>query len=154
MKNLKHGTHVIAFHLSITEIYLWLKNFQICVTRSLVLCVCFVDRRLFFCLFSFDHCVVYPALTYDFWLPPWYIQTLLIAFHLILVLFYILALEWNILIIRHIVRWYQMDHVIKRLLWLHSSQLRLIPYLHHTSSVLRYIAPIGTTFGNLQWRRY
>jgi hypothetical protein len=28
------------------------------VTRSLVLCVCFVDRRLSFCTFSFDHCVV------------------------------------------------------------------------------------------------
>jgi len=79
--------------LYITEIYFWLKNFQICVTRSLVLCVCFVDRCLSFCLFSFDHCVVCPALTYGFWLPPWYIQTLLITFHLILLLFYILALE-------------------------------------------------------------
>ena len=148
MKNLKHGTHVIAFHLSITEIYLWLKNFQICVTRSLVLCVCFVDRRLFFCLFlsGFDLRFLITSLVYS--------NSSFIAFHLILVLFYILALEWNILIIRHIVRWYQMDRVIKRLLWLHSSQLRLIPYLHHTSSVLRYIAPIGTTFGNLQWRRY
>jgi hypothetical protein len=28
------------------------------VTRSLVLCVCFVDRCLTFCLFSFGHCVV------------------------------------------------------------------------------------------------
>jgi hypothetical protein len=29
------------------------------VTRSLVLCVCFVDRCLFFCTFSFGHyCVV------------------------------------------------------------------------------------------------
>jgi hypothetical protein len=26
------------------------------VTRSLVLYVCFVDRCLFFCTFSFDHC--------------------------------------------------------------------------------------------------
>ena len=32
----------------------------------------------------------------------------------------------------------------------HSSQLRLIPYLHHTSPVRITIAPIGTTFGNLQ----
>ena len=30
----------------------------VCVTRSLVLCVCFVDRCLSFCPFSFDHCVV------------------------------------------------------------------------------------------------
>jgi hypothetical protein len=27
------------------------------VTRSLVLCVCFVDRCLSFCTFSFSHCV-------------------------------------------------------------------------------------------------
>ena len=30
------------------------------VTRSLVLCVCFVDRCLSFCTFSFGHCVVCP----------------------------------------------------------------------------------------------
>ena len=30
----------------------------VCVTRSLVLCVCFVDRCLSFCTFSFGHCVV------------------------------------------------------------------------------------------------
>jgi hypothetical protein len=29
--------------------------------RSLVLCVCFVDRCLSFCTFSFDHCVVYSS---------------------------------------------------------------------------------------------
>jgi hypothetical protein len=28
------------------------------VTRSLVLCVCFVDRCLSFCTFSFAHCIV------------------------------------------------------------------------------------------------
>jgi len=28
------------------------------VTRSVVLCVCFVDRCLSFCTFSFGHCVV------------------------------------------------------------------------------------------------
>ena len=28
------------------------------VTRSLVLCVCFVDRYLFFCAFSFDHYLI------------------------------------------------------------------------------------------------
>ena len=41
------------------------------VTRSLVLCVCFVDRCLSFCTFSFDHCVVCPSSV-----PPWYLQTL------------------------------------------------------------------------------
>ena len=30
----------------------------VCVIRSLVLCVCFVDRCLSFCLFTFGHCVV------------------------------------------------------------------------------------------------
>ena len=47
------------------------------VTRSLVLCVCFVNRCLSFCNFSFGHCVVRPSSIYGFWLPLWYIQTLL-----------------------------------------------------------------------------
>ena len=46
------------------------------VTRSLVLHVCFVDRFLFFCTFSFGHCVVCSSI-YRFWLPLWYLQTLL-----------------------------------------------------------------------------
>jgi hypothetical protein len=36
------------------------------VTRSLVLCVCFVDRCLSFCPFSFGHCVVCPSSIYGF----------------------------------------------------------------------------------------
>jgi hypothetical protein len=36
------------------------------VTRSLVLCVCFVDRCFSFCLFSFGHCVVCPSSIYGF----------------------------------------------------------------------------------------
>jgi hypothetical protein len=48
------------------------------VTRSLVLYVCFVDRCLSFCTFSFGHCVVCSSLIYGFWLPLWYLQTLLI----------------------------------------------------------------------------
>ena len=47
------------------------------VTRSLALCVCFVDRCLSFCSFSFGHCVVCPSYIYKLWLPLWYIQTLL-----------------------------------------------------------------------------
>ena len=47
------------------------------VTRSLVLYVCFVDRFLSFCTFSFDHCVVCSSSTCRFWLPLWYLQTLL-----------------------------------------------------------------------------
>ena len=35
-------------------------------TRSLVLCVCFVDRCLSFCTFSFGHCVVCSSSIYGF----------------------------------------------------------------------------------------
>jgi hypothetical protein len=45
------------------------------VTRSLVLYVCFVDRCLSFCTFSFwPLCCLF---LYGFWLPLWYLQTLL-----------------------------------------------------------------------------
>jgi hypothetical protein len=47
------------------------------VTRSLVLYVCFVDRCLSFCTFSFGHCVVCSSSIYGFRLPLWYLQTLL-----------------------------------------------------------------------------
>ena len=47
------------------------------VTRFLVLCVCFVERCLFFCSFPFGHCVVCSSSIYGFWLPLWYLQTLL-----------------------------------------------------------------------------
>ena len=39
------------------------------VTRSLVLYVCFVDRCLSFCTFSFGHYVVCSSSIYGFWLP-------------------------------------------------------------------------------------
>jgi len=48
------------------------------VTRSLVLYVCFVDPCLSFCTFSFGHCVVCSSSMYGFWLPLWYLQTLLL----------------------------------------------------------------------------
>ena len=47
------------------------------VTRSLVLYVCFVDRCLSFCTFSFGHCVVCSSSIYGFWLSLWYLQTFL-----------------------------------------------------------------------------
>ena len=47
------------------------------VTRSLILCVYFVDRCLSFCTFSFGHWVVCSSSIYRFWLPLWYLQTLL-----------------------------------------------------------------------------
>ena len=46
------------------------------VTRSLVY-VCFVDRCLSFCAFSFGHCVVCSSSIYGFWLPLWCLQTFL-----------------------------------------------------------------------------
>ena len=46
------------------------------VTRSLVLCVCFVDRCSPFCRFSDVHCVVCSSSIYRFWLPLWYLQTI------------------------------------------------------------------------------
>ena len=49
---------------------------EVRVTRSLVLCVCFVDGCLFPCPFSFGHCVVGPYSNYGLLLPLWYLQTL------------------------------------------------------------------------------
>ena len=39
--------------------------------------MCYVDRCLSFCTFSFCHCVVCSFSIYGFWLPLWYLQTLL-----------------------------------------------------------------------------
>jgi hypothetical protein len=44
------------------------------VIRSLVLCVCFVDRCLSFCPFSFDHCVFCSSSIYGLLLPLWFLQ--------------------------------------------------------------------------------
>ena len=50
------------------------------VTPSLFLYACFVDRCLSFCTFSFGHCVVCSSSIYGFWLPLWYLQTLLLLY--------------------------------------------------------------------------
>ena len=47
------------------------------VTQSLIVCICFVYRSLCFCTFYFGHCVVCSSSIYEFWLPLWYVQTLL-----------------------------------------------------------------------------
>ena len=39
--------------------------------------VCFVDRWLLFCHFPFGHSVVCSSSIHGFWLPLWYLQTLL-----------------------------------------------------------------------------
>ena len=64
----------LSEHLSSPPVFSWVR-----VTRSCVLYVCFVDRCLSFCTFSFGHCVVYSSSIYGFWLPLWYLQTLLIC---------------------------------------------------------------------------
>ena len=68
------GQELLTFpeHLSSPPVFSGVR-----VTRSLVLCVCFVDRCLSFCTFSFGHCVVYSTSMYGFWLTLWYLQTLL-----------------------------------------------------------------------------
>jgi hypothetical protein len=38
----------------------------------------FCRSLLFFCTFSFGHCVVCSSSIYGFWLPFWYLQTLLV----------------------------------------------------------------------------
>ena len=58
-------------HLSLPPVFSGVR-----VTWSLVLYVCFVDRCLSFCTFSFGHCVVCSSLIYGFWLPLWYLQAL------------------------------------------------------------------------------
>ena len=45
------------------------------VTRSLVLCVCFVDCCLSFCSVSVGHCVVCSSSLYGFWLPLCHLQS-------------------------------------------------------------------------------
>ena len=50
-------------------------------TRYLVLSVCFVDHCLSFCTFFFGNCVVCSSSIYGFWLPLWYLQTLLMEYY-------------------------------------------------------------------------
>ena len=59
-------------HLSSPPVFI-----RVLVTRSLVLYVCFVDLCLYFYTFSFGHCIVCSSSIYGFWLPLWYLQTLL-----------------------------------------------------------------------------
>ena len=63
------------------------------VTRSLVVYVCFVDRCLSFCTFSFGHCVVCSSSIYGFWLHPFGIFKLF--FYLLLL--YIIWTQSNVI---------------------------------------------------------
>ena len=78
------------------------------VPRSLVLYVCFVDRCLSFCPFSFGHCVVCCSI-YGFWLPFWYLQTLRVA------KFEQTTIHQHVLLRResrsHILLWQEISHI-------------------------------------------
>jgi hypothetical protein len=50
---------------------------EVRATRSLVLCVCFLDRCLSICPFSFGHCVVCPFFIDEFWLLKLFLYTFL-----------------------------------------------------------------------------
>jgi hypothetical protein len=64
------------------------------ITRSSVLCVCFVERCISLCPFSFDHCVVCAASIYGFWLPLWYLQTILTIYRKLVSWFFFISKEW------------------------------------------------------------
>ena len=71
------------------------------VTRSFVLCVCFVDRSLSFCTFYFGHCVVCSSSIYGFWLPPFGIFKLfLLLYHIhtysYILCFFSISISWKI----------------------------------------------------------
>ena len=60
-----HNFHIIKMSLEEQELLTLPEDLSsppdfsgVCVARSLVVCVCFVDRCLTFCTFSFDHCVL------------------------------------------------------------------------------------------------
>jgi hypothetical protein len=57
-------------YLRFPPVFSWFR-----VTRSFALCVCFVDRCLFFCTFSFGQWVFCSSI-YGFWLPLWYPQAI------------------------------------------------------------------------------
>jgi hypothetical protein len=94
------------------------------VTRSLVLYVCFVDRCCPFVLFllaivlsvllSFGHCGVCSSSIYGFWLPLWYLQTLLIPVILPIAIFVTTTIykEHNLHCIRQIQCPYNQTKVI------------------------------------------
>jgi hypothetical protein len=56
------------------------------VTRCLALYVCFVDRCLYFCVFSLGHCVVNSSSIYGFWLPPFGIFKLFLDIYIFIIL--------------------------------------------------------------------
>ena len=71
------GSMLLIF-LVFCVVFFVLFVFVLCLVYPMlpVLCVCFVDCCLSFCPFSFSHCVVCSSSIYEYWLPLWYLQTL------------------------------------------------------------------------------
>ena len=83
-------SNIYGSHHALVSSHKWPHNIR--VNWSLVLCVCFVDRCVSFCAFSFGHYVVWTSSIYGFWLSLWYLQTLL-PFVVFTITFYILSLH-------------------------------------------------------------
>jgi hypothetical protein len=49
------------------------------VTRSLVLCICFVGQCSSFCTISFGHCAICSSSMYGFWLLLWNILAIVLS---------------------------------------------------------------------------
>ena len=112
------------------------------VTQCLVLSVCFVDRGLSFCSFSFGHCVVCSSSIYIFWLPLWYLQTHLAiqsmsvmriwtlhkSYSALHATHYIFFLSWFVLAYKYC-KWillnsFLLSHFIKRSHWSWSNEIK------------------------------
>jgi hypothetical protein len=80
-----HHLHLALHNIWCGEYKDWLRTLissptafsAVRVTRTLVLCIFFVDRCLSLGTFSFGHWFVCSSSIYGFWLPLWYLQTLL-----------------------------------------------------------------------------
>jgi preprotein translocase subunit SecG len=109
MGRLKVALITLAKHIVedlMTMVWRWIviKVIEERVNRSLVLCVCFVDRCLSFCTFSFGHCVVCSSSTYGFWLLFGIFWPLCCMFffdvRILITLWYLLAIGLSVLL-RH-----------------------------------------------------
>jgi hypothetical protein len=70
---------ILTRRVSLVEQELFTPFGGVSVTRSLVLCVCFVDHCLSFDTLSFGLCVVCSSLIYGFWLHLWYLLTIVLS---------------------------------------------------------------------------
>ena len=98
----------------------------VCITRSLGLYVCFVNRCLSICSFSFGHCVVRPSLIYGFWLPPFGI-------------FKLFLIRWCLFLLDQYERWiFYSAHALKQQsISRHVTQVRhIIPIPYQPVFVL------------------